>query len=167
MDRLTTRGQDAPDMPHLGLDRPIFHNGALIGVERQARWLSWPEAAGTGAKILVVDDIKETAVLFGRALRKNGHAVARAYNGISGLAAARALHPELVLLNTVMPGLSGYDVLRELRSDAATRDIGVILTGERYAPAGEAEERGAQGFIRIPCDLEVMVAMAERVLAQR
>jgi twitching motility two-component system response regulator PilH len=154
-------------MPHLGLDRPIFLNGALIGVERQARWLAWPEAAGTGAKILVVDDIKETAVLFGRALRKRGHAVARAYNGVTGLAAARALHPELVLLNTVMPGLSGFDVLRELRADAAMAHTGVILTGERYTPAEQAAQLGAQGFLRLPCDLQAMVALAELVMARQ
>ncbi|MBI3553576.1 MAG: response regulator [Elusimicrobia bacterium] len=168
MGQLTRRGQDAPAMPHIVLDLPLFKDGRLVGVARRARWLAWPAALIRGTRILVVDDDKETARLMAAALRAKGYQAACTFDGVSGLAAARALLPDLVVLNLTMPGLTGFDVLRELRADGATSHIKVIITSagaKMEVLAAAARELGAQDFLPLPGTPELMLAMVEKALA--
>ena len=165
MGPLTRKGQDAPLLPRLTLDVPLFKDGKLMGAMLRGRWLAWPVGTRRGARVLVVDDSKEAALRLSAALKAGGFDVARAYDGVRGLAAARSLLPDLVFLDIVMPGLSGYEVLRELRCDAATRHIKVILTGVGAQGADWARLAGAQDFVRMPCDPALMLSKAEQALA--
>ena len=165
MGPLTRKGQDAPLIPLLDLDVPVFKDGKLIGVSLRSRWLQWPAGTRRGARALVVDDAKPAALALSAALKGGGFDVARAYDGVRGLAAARSLLPNIVLLDIVMPGLSGYEVLRELRSDAATRHIKVILTGVGAQGADWARLAGAHDFLRLPCDPALMLSKVEQALA--
>lgn len=165
MGALTRKGQDAPLLPRLALDRPLFKEGKLIGVALRSRWLAWPLGTRRGARVLVVDDSREAALRLSSALREGGYDVARAYDGVQGLAAARSLLPDLIFLDIVMPGLSGYEVLRQLRADCATAAIKVILTGVGAQGPDWARLAGANGFLRMPCDPALMVSKAEQALA--
>src|SRR4030095_2416517 len=82
---------------------------------------------GEQAKILVVDDIPQNVKLLVDLLTLKGYAVVSASSGEEALASIAAEPPDLVLLDVMMPGMSGYDVCRRIRSDAATALLPVVL----------------------------------------
>ena len=112
------------------------------------------------ASILVVDDTPDNlSLMFG--LLKNLYTVRGANNGRSGIKVARSTNPpDLILLDIIMPGLTGYEVCRELKSDPSTRDIPIIFL---TALTEEAEEyrglqMGAVNYITKPVNPAIFLA---------
>jgi two-component system phosphate regulon response regulator PhoB len=92
-------------------------------------------AAALTHRILVVDDEPDITALVAYHLAKAGHRVSTAANGPDALRAAREERPDIVILDLMLPGVSGYDVLAELRRRDETREVGVILlTSRREEP---------------------------------
>jgi two-component system, OmpR family, phosphate regulon response regulator PhoB len=88
-----------------------------------------------GERILVVDDEADIVALVAYHLVKAGYRVSTASTGPDSLSAARQERPALIVLDLMLPGASGYDVLEQLRNAAATRDIAVLmLTARREEP---------------------------------
>ncbi len=86
-------------------------------------------------RILVVDDEPDITALVAYHLAKAGYRVSTAANGPDALKSAREERPDIVILDIMLPGVSGYDVLAELRRREETRDVGVILlTARREEP---------------------------------
>ncbi len=86
-------------------------------------------------RILVVDDEPDITALVAYHLAKAGYRVSTAANGPDALKAAREEKPDIVILDVMLPGVSGYDVLAELRRREETREVGVILlTARREEP---------------------------------
>ena len=86
-------------------------------------------------RILVVDDEPDITALVAYHLAKAGYRVSTAANGPDALKSAREERPDIVILDVMLPGASGYDVLAELRRREETRDVGVILlTARREEP---------------------------------
>src|SRR5258705_13831622 len=95
-------------------------------------------------KILIVEDNpdgREIVVLYVRSL---GYEVFEAATGIEGLDQARAIHPDLILMDLVLPEMPGHEVIARLKADPSTREIPVIvLTAlSRGSPSGERARRG-------------------------
>lgn len=86
-------------------------------------------------RILVVDDEPDITALVAYHLAKAGYRVSTAANGTDALRAAREERPDIVVLDLMLPGVSGYDVLAELRRRDETRDVGVILLTARREEA--------------------------------
>src|SRR5882762_797008 len=84
-----------------------------------------------GHRVLVVDDEPDITALVAYHLAKEGYRVTTAANGTEALRSAREERPDLVVLDLMLPGLSGYDILAELRRREETRDVGVILLTAR------------------------------------
>ena len=82
-------------------------------------------------RILVVDDEPDITALVAYHLAKAGYRVTTAGNGRDALRAAREERPDLIVLDVMLPGFSGYEVLADLRRRDETRDIGVILLTAR------------------------------------
>jgi len=82
-------------------------------------------------RILVVDDEPDITALVAYHLAKAGFRVSTANTGPDALKAAREERPDIVILDLMLPGVSGYDVLTELRHRDETRDVGVILLTAR------------------------------------
>ncbi|MGH9056181.1 MAG: response regulator transcription factor [Acidimicrobiales bacterium] len=78
-------------------------------------------------RVLVVDDDPVIVELLRVTFELEGYQVVTATDGPSGIAQAGATHPDVVVLDVMMPGLDGIEVARRLRLDAATRSIPVIL----------------------------------------
>lgn len=86
-------------------------------------------------RILVVDDEPDITALVAYHLAKAGYRVSTAANGPDALKAAREERPDIVILDVMLPGVSGYDVLAELRRREETKEVGVILlTARREEP---------------------------------
>lgn len=113
-----------------------------------------------GNMILIVEDDAEVAATLREQLALEGFYCENAADGPSALSSLKLFVPDLILLDRVLPGMAGDDVLRKLRSDPRTRDIPVImLTGK----ADEADQLvglalGADDYILKPFSPKVLVA---------
>jgi two-component system phosphate regulon response regulator PhoB len=79
------------------------------------------------AKILVAEDEKQIADMIAFKLTNGGHQVIRAEDGEQAVNLAASEFPDLILLDAMMPGLSGFEVLRRLKGDPALRSVPVIM----------------------------------------
>jgi two-component system phosphate regulon response regulator PhoB len=103
-------------------------------------------------RILVVDDEPDITALVAYHLAKAGYRVSTAANGTDALKAAREERPDLVILDLMLPGVSGYDVLAELRRRDETREVGVILLTSRREEADRIRglSLGADDYLAKP-----------------
>ena len=108
--------------------------------------------------ILVVDDDAPILTLMRSLLREFGFEARTATSGAAAIEAARAEAPDLVLLDKNMPGMSGGDVIRALRSDVGLENVPILLlTGDPVAPQ-EIAELGANGTVQKPFDIQDLLA---------
>jgi CheY-like chemotaxis protein len=99
-------------------------------------------------KILLVDDSKFLRLATERALARAGYTVCTASDGQQALEMARDRHPDIILLDMLLPGMTGPDVLKELKKDPATKDIVVVvLTGLSGKNAARLQQDGAFAFL--------------------
>ena len=119
--------------------------------------------------ILVIDDETNFLNLVREQLSVvDGHDVYLAENGIEGVQFARLHHPRLVLLDWEMPGMSGLEVLRDIKGSARTEDVHVyMLTGRsKMAEVEVALKRGADGYITKPISMENLSQRVKQILAK-
>ena len=111
-----------------------------------------PRASEAAATVLIVEDSPSVRRLIEVSIRPLGLRIMSAEDGISGLAMARAEIPDVILLDIGLPGIDGWEVMRELRGDVATTDIGIIIVTAhaQLEVAAAAERRGADGFVTKP-----------------
>ena len=119
----------------------------------------------TGQKILVIEDEKALADVLGYNLRREGYDVTLAYDGQEGLKQASAKLPDLIVLDLMLPTISGTEVLRELRSSDRTREIPVIIL---TAKAEEADQvvgftLGADDYVTKPFSVKVLIQRIKAV----
>jgi CheY-like chemotaxis protein len=99
-------------------------------------------------KILVVEDSKFLRLATERALARAGYEVCSAADGEEALQVAQTKAPELILLDMLLPKLSGPDVLKALKKDPVTKAIPVlVMTGMTQKNATRLQEDGAAGFL--------------------
>ncbi len=82
---------------------------------------------GTGANILVVDDDPEIVSMLSTRLSKRGYNVTTAPGGHRALELAKRERPDVVLLDVMMPGKSGWEVARALKQDPVTHGIKIVM----------------------------------------
>src|SRR5678816_2575172 len=90
-----------------------------------------PVSAPSSERVLVVDDEPDIVALVAYHLAKAGYRVSTAVSGPDALAAARRDRPSLIVLDLMLPGLSGFDVIEQLRDDPATATIAVLMLTAR------------------------------------
>ena len=108
--------------------------------------------AALGARVLVVDDSATIRAVLGKMLLQDGYDVLKAVDGESAVSLARAELPDLLFLDIVLPGISGFAVLRALRHDSRTRIIPIVMmSGNQQATEQFYVQRfGADGFVKKP-----------------
>lgn len=114
------------------------------------------------AAVLVVEDEQPLTRFLNTALTKAGYAVTLACNGVDGLQKALASHPDIILLDIMMPGVDGIAMLKKLRQDAWGADAKVIVLSNLSDPEHmlSAVSNGALDYL-IKADVSL-----ERLLAQ-
>jgi len=128
-------------------------------------------------RVLVVDDERSNVHLLTTALRREGHLVESAMDGVSALALAAARPPDLVLLDILMPGMSGFEVLERLRGIESCSNVPVVfLTGvEDLGSKLRGFALGAVDYVVKPFHLEevrarvrthLQLALAHREIAE-
>ena len=138
---------------------------AFAFVEEASRWLpedknenGEPESDKLRPRIVLADDNADVRAYVKRLL--NRYEVLTATDGIRALELVRTRIPDLVLLDVTMPGMDGVSVLRELRDDAATRSLPVILLSARAGADDRIEglEAGADDYLQKPFNARELVA---------
>lgn len=117
-------------------------------------------------RVLVVDDEPDITGLVAYHLAKAGYRVITAATGTEALKSVRGEPPDLVVLDLMLPGISGYDVLADLRRREDTRDIGVILLTARKEESDRIKglSLGADDYIAKPFSPEELVLRVGAVL---
>src|SRR6266581_5100644 len=118
-------------------------------------------------RILVIDDDPAVTSLLKRGLSYEGFAVETAKSGAEGLAIARERPADLVILDVMMPGLGGFEVLQRLR--AADEQLPVLMLTARDAPSDQMQglETGADDYVLKPFTFEVLLARVHALLRRR
>ncbi|MBN1488153.1 MAG: hybrid sensor histidine kinase/response regulator [Anaerolineae bacterium] len=121
------------------------------------------------ANILVVDDTRANLRFLAEILTRQGYAVRPALNGSAALASAQARPPDLIMLDIMMPQMNGYEVCKELKSDARTCDIPVIFLSalNEVVDKVKAFEIGGVDYITKPFQVEEVLARVETHLSIR
>ncbi len=117
-------------------------------------------------RVLVVDDERDITALVAYHLAKAGYRVTTASTGPAALQAVETEPPDLVVLDLMLPGRSGYEVLSELRRRDDTRDVGVILLTARREEADRIKglASGADDYLTKPFSPEELVLRVGAVL---
>jgi DNA-binding response OmpR family regulator len=118
-------------------------------------------------RVLVIDDDSAVTSLLKRGLSYEGFAVETAQSGAEGLAIARERPSDLVILDVMMPGLNGFEVLQRLR--AADENLPVLMLTARDAPSDQVHglESGADDYVIKPFTFEVLLARVHALLRRQ
>jgi DNA-binding response OmpR family regulator len=117
-------------------------------------------------RILVIDDLPENVFMLQDRLEHEGFEVITAYDGKSGMEKAYSEHPDLVLLDVMMPDITGIEVCKTLVTDKKTSDIPIILVTAKSGAEDTREglEAGAFDYIKKPFNRIELLARVNSAL---
>ena len=117
-------------------------------------------------KIVLIEDSKVLGTALSGALNVEGMEVHWAKNGVEGVALAKQVKPDLILLDLMLPKLSGFEVCKLLKTDNATWRIPVVIMSTLADEESRARvrENGADYFIAKPYDLAATLAEIKKYL---
>jgi DNA-binding response OmpR family regulator len=125
------------------------------------------KSAPIGRRVLIVEDDDHIAMAIEWVLGREGLAHDRVATGRDALSHIRATRPDLVLLDVMLPEMSGHDICRDLKRDPSLADVRVLMMTAR----GSAQDRrraideGADAFVTKPFDVKDLRAEVIRLLS--
>jgi pilus assembly protein CpaE len=119
-------------------------------------------------KILVVDDDLDTLRLVGMMLERQGYTIVAASNGNQAILMAQSEHPDLILLDVMMPDIDGVEVTRRLRSNEVTKNVPIIMFTAKTQVEDKilGFEAGADDYLTKPTQPRELFAHVKAVLAR-
>lgn len=120
-------------------------------------------------RILVVDDEPEIHTVLGKLLTKEGFTVESAYSADEAYNAIAKAKPDLVILDIMMPRISGIEVCNKIKSDKALKDILILIVSARDAQDDRIEglTHGADDYVSKPFHLRSLVRKIEHMLEKK
>lgn len=119
------------------------------------------------AKIMVVDDEEGVVFLVKSILEKDGHEVIEAHSGEECLEKLEIEKPDLILLDIMMPGMDGWEVLRKIKNDAATKSIPVAMLTAKMLTVDTVQRKEVDGlvdYITKPFSIESLSGDVKEIL---
>lgn len=129
--------------------------------------MDWQASAPTPmGLVLIVDDIESNARLLGRLLERDGHQVIFAHDGQQALDVVSRRHPDLVVMDVIMPTLDGLETCRRLKADPVTRLVPVVLVTALNDSRDRVRglEVGADDFVSKPVNAAELTARVRSLL---
>lgn len=119
------------------------------------------------ARILLIEDSPTDRAVFTQWLEKAGHGVLTAESAEDGMQLAREHLPQVILMDVVLPGMSGFQATRALSRDAATRDIPVLIVSTKGMETDMAwgMRQGAADYIVKPPREDDLIARINKLVA--
>ena len=116
--------------------------------------------------VLIIEDEADAAELFAEMMRVSGFRVLKTSSSAPAISMMTAEKPDIVLLDIMMPGVSGLDILREMRSDPALADVPVVIVSAKGMPADirHGMEAGASVYLTKPVGFLELKEAVERAL---
>lgn len=110
------------------------------------------------ARVLIVEDSATDAFVMRRMLEQQGHSVAVAANGEDGILQAQQQHPDVILMDVVMPDMNGFQATRELRSLQLTANIPVIIVSSKQQKTDRiwGMRQGAVDYLCKPVSAKIL-----------
>lgn len=125
---------------------------------------------GKPKKILLVEDDPMVVRMYERKLTLEGFSIDLAYNGEDGLAALKKNRPDIILLDVMMPRLSGLDMLRLVKSDPQYADLPVVILtnlGDREEDVKKCKELGAEDYwVKVNLRLNDLAGKINKILSR-
>ena len=120
------------------------------------------------AKVLVIDDSTTLCLIMARALEKAGYQVIIASNGNEGLVKALQERPHCVIIDVVLPGISGFGLCRQLRALDPQRNLSIIMVSTKNTSLDHSWglRQGADRYLPKPFSNETLVQIVEEVLRE-
>jgi CheY-like chemotaxis protein len=117
-------------------------------------------------RVLVIDDEPDVLLLCRLNLQQHGRELLEASEGSRALELARERHPDVIVLDLMLQGMNGFDVLETLKRDASTSDIPVVVLTAKSLRADRerSQELGASGFLTKPFLPSELCAMVDSLL---
>lgn len=117
-------------------------------------------------KILIIEDSPTTRRMLKDFLEKRGYEVSSAASGEEGISKAQRELPHLIIIDTVLPGMDGFEVCRQIRGIPATRRPAIIVTTGSIGAvdAGRAREAGADDYCAKTQDFSCLISSVEKLL---
>jgi chemosensory pili system protein ChpA (sensor histidine kinase/response regulator) len=153
----------APEPPTL-TDARFAPQADMGGTEAAAE-----VAAATPAQVMVVDDSLTVRRVTQRLLERHGYEVLQAKDGVDALRQLQDQMPDLMLVDIEMPRMDGFELTRNVRGHAATRDIPIIMITSRTAEKHRrmAFDIGVNEYLGKPYQEDELLALIRRYLAER
>ena len=128
-----------------------------------------PEHAASKRRLLLVDDDEELRCAVGLRFESSGFQVIMAADGLEALRKGRDEHPDLIILDLMLPQLNGYEVCRLLKFDQKFHHIPIILCTARSRQEDKAmgEAVGADAYVTKPFDGQALIAKVQELLAAK
>ena len=120
-------------------------------------------------KMLIVDDELDTLIPLKRTLEAEDYQVLEASDGMEAIEKTRSEHPDLILLDLMMPGMDGIEVCKVLKEDPSTNDIPILMLTAK----GDVEDKiggieiGADDYVTKPFDLGELKARIKMILRRK
>jgi len=118
-------------------------------------------------RVLVVDDNQTMIEIVKMALEPD-YSVEGASDGMDGIKLAKEIKPDVIIMDVMMPNVSGIEMLRMLLSEEGTRDIPVIVfTASHFDPSTEMifkVEKNVKSFLRKPCTVDILKQQVKMAL---
>jgi DNA-binding response OmpR family regulator len=123
----------------------------------------------TSPKVLVVEDSASSSLFITQALQKAGYRVITAIDGNEGLTKALQERPQCLILDVVLPGVSGFGVCRQLRSIDPQRSLSIIMVSNKNTQLDQSWglRQGADRYLPKPFTEETLVRTVEEVLTTK
>jgi PleD family two-component response regulator len=128
-----------------------------------------PSTSERRPRILIADDNPQGVELLEAYLSGSDYELAVATDGEDTLAKVNSFQPDLILLDVMMPKISGFEVCKRLRRDPATRDIGIIMVTalDQHSDIDRAVDAGAHDFLSKPIDKTGLLIRVRSLLKSR
>ena len=123
----------------------------------------------TSKTVLIIEDEEDAAELFAEMMRVSGFRVLKTSNSAPALVMMTAENPDVIILDIMMPEISGLDILRQMRRDPQLSNIPVVVVSAKSMPADikNGMEAGASTYLTKPVGFLDLKDAVERALSSR